>query len=578
MLFLNSHHQNKGSIIPTAIILAGYIIIVIIALMIFASPALARVPVIPGRDGEESFINRIQEVTNVGAVHQIDANTSLETSLERFFFTLFNAFTQREENFLLSFELGKIEKAREDVNKLMYEAYRELNPEALQLQLGTEETKQILKSQGISTAAIDSATGLPVTIKLEGRIITNIDDFLEEEPIQKARDYVYCALAPWKHFPLDPEDADYCKDNNLTIGAEDEVICGGEPKTCEIIKRKRCNTENVCVLMAEEGKQCPSDKRRDEFKERLLMEIHRKHKFLDTAPPESWYTPDRCQLILEGLSCDQQEKSKCPLPKPGPELTKNYDLIQDEPTIDLAPSTDRVLSWNDYIQLASNPSNSPLALLEKIRQNAERIITEYRTNRQVQYIAGQGLRPEKYLIGFPDKTTAQKEEDKKKFGRELKGYTGQYFFFDTENVISPAVILQNKLAAATQAQFDLAQMAFKYPPDQSMASSEGVYNIIPEVVPVIKPSIAQLPPPWEDIQPYAQLNPLYKQIPQYNGDEISGGLPVDFKKLGINDYYLNIWYKDIFQMDRKPFSKLLKEWFTPFKSVTPSPSPPPPNQ
>ena len=50
------------------------------------------------------------------------------------------------------------------------------------------------------------------------------------------------------------------------------------------------------------------------------------------------------------------------------------------------------------------------------------------------------------MVGFPDKN-------------------GKYFFIDTENIISPALFLKEKVAATTQAQFDLAQLAWKKNPE-----------------------------------------------------------------------------------------------------------------
>jgi hypothetical protein len=83
----------------------------------------------------------------------------------------------------------------------------------------------------------------------------------------------------------------------------------------------------------------------------------------------------------------------------------------------------------------------------------DKIIGDYQTLRTAEYAVGEGLRAEKYLIGFTDKD-------------------GKYYFIDTENIISPALFLKDKVAAATQAQFDLAQMAFKQNPEGPFGSEE----------------------------------------------------------------------------------------------------------
>src|SRR3989344_4397590 len=66
-------------------------------------------------------------------VVQIDAGTDYERSLERFLFDLFNTLQRRQEDFTAAFELQKIEKAREDVNKLFQETQEELQNAGLML-------------------------------------------------------------------------------------------------------------------------------------------------------------------------------------------------------------------------------------------------------------------------------------------------------------------------------------------------------------------------------------------------------------------------------------------------------------
>lgn len=465
---------NKKSIIT-------YLIIAMIATSWF-SYVFAAVPVIPVLNNEVSYIRTIETVKN------ILANTDYELSLEGFQLNLADAFASRQENFLqdlmnkistrqenwlASFELAKIQKAREDVNKLTFETQRELT------------------DQGVIIELEDPVTGQPYTIKKEGRIITNPDDFLFEEPIQKARDFVYCYLAPWKHFAWENEESWY-----------EELMLFGKQRT----------SQRVCQqLPFDERQQCDSDKTRDEIKQRLLNGLVRKEHKWATAPPESWYTPAICEQILNSFSCVDTEN--CFLSKNkqisagGTHFTKSTKLKDLSPedkaqvknthstlTSSVAYAKDSTV--NELQQAAGNPNNNPGDLERHLLQKIQNIIGQYQTLRQAQYTAGQGIRPEKYLIAFIDEkegllTNNQcgsrhydwtneelngrvgdcKGNDIDSFGRPLtmsynnRGYTDQTFWFDTENVISPAIVLLQKMAASTQAQFDLARMGFKIYPD-----------------------------------------------------------------------------------------------------------------
>jgi hypothetical protein len=217
----------------------------------------------------------------------------------------------------------------------------------------------------------------------------------------------------------------------------------------------------------------------------------------------------------------------------------------------------------------------------------------------VQYIAGQGIRPEKYLIGITDVkegTSDQKcgnryfdfanglhtldsyckENDILYFGRSLNmnynkdnnAYSNKTFWFDTENITSPAIILLQKMAAAAQAQFNLAQQAYKYPADNSTTSTSTIRNTsgdcdnnkeFCEEITFDKPTINELPAPWEDDNDYAKL-------PQEYIDDWTGTHPDDIGDIYGAGYYLNSWYKDITQMylqkdEEDTFIRTLKNWF-----------------
>ena len=512
-----------------------------------------------------SNVTKVGELTKVlelGNIQNIQMNTDLEISLETFLTNLANTFAVREENFLKTFELAKIEKAREDVNKLTFETQRELT------------------GQGVIAQVKDPVTGEEYSIKKEGRIITNPDDFLFEEPIQKARDFTYCYLAPWKHFSLDSNDKQYCDDLGLE-GAE-------------------CATTKVCELMPFEKPngiaQCPSDIIRDQIKQQLLSELVRKETSWAKAPPESWYTPAICEKITNSLSCANKGtcfkcdflSQSCDI-KAADELTneelKGVEDSHSSLAINIALSENATLQ--EYQEAMGNTNNDAMSLKRMLKQQIQGIIDQYQTLRQTQYTAGQGIRPEKYLISFTDAKTGSsdipcgnryysptdkefnegtgdcKELDERFFGRALnmnyknKAYTDRLFWFDTENIVSPAIVLLQKMAATAMAQFDLAMQGYRYPAINSREATTTISNASLDIATTTyqKPTITNLAPPWLDQNDYAKL-------PQKYIDDVEGDWPSEIDE----NFYLNRWYKDINQMylpqgETSTFSRILKEWF-----------------
>lgn len=587
-----------------------------------------------------------------------DANTDFEKSLETFLINLMAQVSARQETFQESYDLAKIMKAREDVNKLIFEAFSELRSEPLLIEFqqinqacgitsgaplptnkpgftsgefpegkclfytqvqeylrsrGLEIVSQPFNPSGLSGPAVDKSAvlgaiergddplclygvrtndGQCITIKLEGRIITNPDDFLFEEPVQKARDFLYCYFGPWRHFPW------------------------GET-------------------------QKKSDLMRDNMKNYFLLTVARKLKFTQTAPPPEWYTEARCQIILASMECPlaaqpQSALASTSIPKDTSAFpVVNRDIACVSRNLVNSPTLTRPLefiqwSQKDIHKLVTREENSVGATLQKIQITLQDIISQYQQERQAEYIAGQGIRPEKYLIGWRAYTKDEYKqlEDKWAKGGTYEGNgviqpTGDWFYFDTGNIISPAVILLDKLQAATQAEFNLAQDAFQAPksPDNSgdaigLVSGSGkcpaeqapktVNNVqyvcqeftnagtppqyfhywitTPQdtgssdqysglYVPTDKGNLPlagrALSAPWED--PNVQLPQEY----------ITGQAPKSKDELpSLSGNYFNQWYKDILQLHDWHFSAIVQQWFnkpeksffTPDRQYTP-PSP-----
>ncbi len=499
----------------------------------------------------------------------------LKDSNEQFMTDLLQAISEKEKlslDSLKEYELAKIEKAREDVNKLTYEVYRELKEEPLIYQDGLSDA--IVRSLGLRMKATSTASAANlcpfgvmikdntgsdecVVIKKEGRVIQNADDFINEEAVQKARDFLMCFFAPWRHFPIGedyyfastPEEMqaikDGTRDNHLRdgtdppktlsqlTGSDADIVCGKKataeamqqcpnqcPQTeeemgkqwksntlkkiqeCRKCIRKKldgdlsdpsipaCNSQYICdrafnaagirpdmfeatvdnnpqsatygqsqTFEDYKKKLCPSDQIKEDMKRDMLFALARKYKFIYNAPPEHWYyynqngqlDKTKCALILANLGYDVDGIVENTL---GNQLKDNmfraYKAYQERSwkadlPIALAYRPDATDS--DYNNQAKALTSSTGFGVQSFAQNVvDKIISDYKSLRSAEYIAGEGLRSEKYLIGFPSKA-------------------GKYYFIDTENIISPAVFLKEKIAAATQAQFDLAQKAFKQYPE-----------------------------------------------------------------------------------------------------------------
>jgi len=648
-----------------------YILIITIACIFLAqwSPANAAVPV---------------------WVVGFDNNTDYEKSLEVFLFNLMQAIQERNEDFQMSFKLAQIEKARADVNKLMYEAFTELRSEPLLLEYhrikqacdsldnlpfgkisvggllqtppnqnplsnrtsdlqcqgqpdGTKcfdiknplnegqcsngkcvfsndqnnnENPQVcqfisdienyLKGRGLvivkSAVKRDkygspiynldqnadplclngamTADGECITIKLEGRIITNPDDFIFEEPAQKARDFVMCYLGPWRYFPFVSNDQ-VTKEN------------------CE----KNGIPEEKCSI------QALSAAKRDAMKAVFLFQIARKMKYTEVSPPEEWYTEARCEKILARLECPDILGYEKTAPVGGNRIVSNrsqacsYKAANNIATLTEAPGKDSLMV--DLVEAATRPENTFAGVWNKVQENIDRIIQDYEKLRTAQYIAGQGIRPEKYLIGYQAYTPEEYQKLKKAWEQggtfehevgpppvagattisqlaqvEQVNPSGDWFYFDTEDIISPAVILLNKIAAATQAQFDMARDAFQIRPSQENIAyierditnepgfvagrlgqdkrwvsvnfesnnKERVENPQTDVntfnEPQLGPKTGALLSPWEDTGLKLDESYKNKDMPPW-----------------IEGNYFSQWYKDVLQLHNYQFGEVVRRWF-----------------
>lgn len=248
---------------------------------------------------------------------------------------------------LKAFELAKIEKAREDVNKLIQETIKELKDQPLVItdasnlidNLARTNVQKILRLNGLSVegqlvtlvAGIACPTGILVNaepgssspecwvIKQSSRVVENLDDYLYEEALQKSRDAIMCLLAPWNHWPLGEYNGEVVTTNvngSTTPTYIDDFIFGRNLGFCDEtapfpydVQRtttlNECSTQYICAIARRQAglrpdmfsphfedykqKLCPSDRIKEDLKREFLTSLMRKHRAIEFMPPEIWY-------------------------------------------------------------------------------------------------------------------------------------------------------------------------------------------------------------------------------------------------------------------------------------------------
>lgn len=492
-------------------------------------------------------------------------------------------------------ELANIEAAREDVNKLINEVMLELKEQPLlidSLEFGT-----LLRSKGITRIVADDAVcgafGFRVNdecvqIRKEGRIIVNPDDYLFEEPLQKARHFAYCFFAPWRHFPFGDEYTPGLGIENRAQDIADLIASGSnnvcpepsftQPLTSDDYKKfhvradiptdaygcdprettncvNKCSSAYICRRMAENAggdpfsdQLCQSDQIRNIMRQSLLNGLARKKNKVVNSPPYTWYTKNRCEVLL-GTFVNTTNAVGAILRNTEKSLGDESAIAQVQPNLEMSLGFKVDWDWGEFLK-AFDPKNQPASVFSYAQSAVQSIVQDYKKNREVQFIAGQGLRPAQYIIGLKDyKPERYKEYLQWLYARECRGEDlpagegtpvntsscpdypggkpppdGDYYFFTTEDIIAPAVILREKIAAAMQAQFDLTQKAFKLNP-----SPEHILPSTREICPggwifnsesdtyackkgIFNRDIGKLPAPFEDEANYADLS---KAAPEY---------------------------------------------------------------
>ena len=665
-------------------------------------------------------------------VEEFDSCTQYQKSHEKFFAQLELKISELGYQARRNAELRDIIKAREDVNKLVATVYNELrtqqvaiapdniNPDLRNVLQSVgiavsnpgdttngeqaEGTQEICKASYYVKAQVGAEQEQCVAVAQEARLITNQDDYIYEEGRRRAMDTLFCYLGDWRHFPIgkinDPSNCfqvgvtsdplESCSVQDIWNALSEQLdtqFTDMDGVASPTIWTDDQSVFNLCEGMRALGLKCAQDTLRDYIKYSEIDKITRKDRTVILAPPQTWYTPERCRIIDAFLPSKYEyynpPKQNTPYTKViksitsllnTSNVTSSFDLTNilfgskfGNPTITKTPS-DMIPSEytiEKELQAINVPENGFSGLAAKAEALANQIIQEVTELRKLQYANGEGLRDATLRIGWLDYDWEETNslgqtpllgkyealdllnvdalaKGKKidpihpnkifkplacywgvesstangcwSIGSEALTPTGKPFYFDTGIVISPISITKSKLQSAIQAQFDLAQKAFKDDeslkiqgdsPSQGYCLLEGGNtSCVPDSCSICNknPCVASkglncteetsspnpqsgnqpanlpfgecgaagptpnytigitLPAPWEDaaVNLSSAINPLTGEPYTYGSP---GEFNPPFRIPGINNNYFNFLYNDVFQLYHTPFPDVLAGWF-----------------
>lgn len=540
-------------------------LILAVAAGLFAFPAQAAVPV---------YI--------VG----FDANTNFEKSL----FDVMINLAQRQEDFIAAFELQKIEKAREDVNKLTQETLQELEnygqafnvPDfGLKFNVTDPASPQLSALKG-SRIIANPLQYLGVEPQIAGRVVRNcyfqfliLDQWgmLVSERATRKATYASASNTDATTNPdaedgvynLDIDDGASGTDPDATLNSVENLVramvsldltqpfSGYDPRF-ELVATDKYFFRNPAVLYAKLKDFIGQTVAR----ERIKQYCEAIYTNFELIPPTlaAFY-------VSQSVPSDS-EKAR---PEDQPLFTEDEKkpmlaALLGLPT--LQKSVNRLYPKELEIEEAKKPINTIDGATNAAAGIGNAIASVVGALNKLNYEIGQGIRPENLYYDLNPSASSG----------------GSIYPFNTNRVISPAVVLLQKMQAATQAQFDLAQQGFlNLSPElqKGTAADRALlekYNLTTrnpksDVLPpgLLEPWLmpaadfraspdgrliddqakegSGLPAPWEDTGKYLELGKNYRvndyRVTANQGDNIGS------KFLGV-DYAINDWYDRVLEM------------------------------
>ena len=407
-------------------------------------------------------------------VVEFELNTKFERSLERFLFDLFNTLQRRDEDFTAAFELQKIEKAREDTAKLFQETQQEL--QGFGYALSTQTTTDYVRDPRLTGQPGDceggtSDEGCPPTISplKDSRIVHDPYQYLFGDARTKAQLYAYCFFNylawdqqgllddryPWLTDPVwNLTKSTYNADGDLPPGEAEEASVN------TLLERR-----NRLVVQVARGNYY-----------QLNNPLH--FIYGDTSEAQISVVEPRCRQVMyivgaeSPVTAEQKVnvwialQTQSGLPPTPNQINDFRRTILDLPSLNRGLINLPVATGANWVErsIAWDEVNRIDGVTQIAMSQMAKIVDETEREREATYIAGQGIRPEQLYETHVDQSGSSTPPAQ--------------FDVNTEYIISPAVMLLQKMQAATQAQFDLAGQGFLYLDAESTPEEVlGAYNL-----------------------------------------------------------------------------------------------------
>ncbi|OHA51619.1 MAG: hypothetical protein A3A97_04365 [Candidatus Terrybacteria bacterium RIFCSPLOWO2_01_FULL_40_23] len=374
-----------------------------------------------------------------------------ESSIETFMFDLFNTLAKRDEDFTTSFELMKIEKAREDVNKLFQESLKELQDYGAVLgSINEDWTTKSSTGPGASNDYELSA--------LKGsRIITDPYDYLFNEPLAAGRItgicYYLSVIADQRGwlFSNSPVKATFSNRYNETPPLQTDPFNADTNESVNriwdslttflLVNNPGPNKINEFLDNESIFLNKPAFDNRTTGKTELLRRIFYCDGILASFGIDSPYLTDSLIGVykLNGLSLDSKQEEQF-----RQKVLGLPTLINNGPTYEQA-------------RLAREGINNIGGVGTTASTAAAGVVQRTAKIHELSFIAGQGVRPQNLYVTYQEQNRASVRSGAGG-GPNLPKESA--FLLNTERVISPAVLLLQKMQASTQAEFDLAGQGY----------------------------------------------------------------------------------------------------------------------
>lgn len=417
-------------------------------------------------------------------VVEIELNTKFERSLERFLFDLFNTLQRRDEDFTAAFELQKIEKAREDTAKLFQEVEAELTNFGLAYSAYDRRLDPTGKNE----------SPLFISPVRDNRIIHDPIGYLVDEPAEYGKIIFACFMnyIIWDQkgdAKMYGNTSDIPGRTNNAITSDEiaavltAIDANTEKKTFSLTKNIEALEAAKQFTIINNSSSWPFYEQSDGDDDLQDDVLALSGTFLDHENVD--FVLPLCNAAFELYRIDTPEialkkvlygTSNIEFATPASAAAARARFVRNSlgfPQLRNA-SEHGVTTYEELDAIFFGSDNNTLSgVLQRGSSLADVVARSVSSLHRLNYEIGQGLRPENLYLSLGASDLAGN------VGGVGGALNKQTLTLNTELVISPAVVLLQKMQAATQATFDLAGQGFLYldaesTPDEIL----GRYNLV----------------------------------------------------------------------------------------------------